>query len=566
MKYIKIYFLIFIMALVSCQNELEDEFENPEKHNPNPEEIIPGMFTGMVYQWKYYIQDYGEWWWQLGGNGVANYCQISHRYITPRYSWFKDYDDLKNGNGFSDAGVRGRFNDYYTRLKNWGLLRDEIATLSGEELTENQIYFQLATIMKEWGALRNVDLFNSIPYKDAFKGSQGVFFVKYDDPKEIYHMALDNLKDVADKLPDMYSKMSDKAKAIFADSDIALKGNVDKWVQYINAIRLRYAVRLAGVDSDFAKTHIADAIKNLPTEDFIWEIPVKNELPGGGVWWRGLYERPYVTFIPNVIMKRMNHGDNAYDENEDDPRLPVIAMPTKHGDYRGVSMNADAQTADYNAGEKYYAWADDINQSLEKNAKSMYNHATFTHNQFPAYMTSLAEVDLILAEVALKNLASTGKSAGDHINDAVVHSCDFWYGINALSTYERAKTVLYPTKPATISNYASTVSAKFNAAGNVEDKMEVLMQQKYIHLNLVAPYELFADLRRTRHPQLEPMTFEGKVMSPCPERLRYPESEMNNNTEFYMAVREADNFTSPIFWVPQDKKNVKYYKNNYDYN
>lgn len=41
-----------------------------------------------------------------------------------------------------------------------------------------------------------------------------------------------------------------------------------------------------------------------------------------------MYERTYANFIPNVIMKRMNHGTNTYEPGIDDPRLPVIAMPT----------------------------------------------------------------------------------------------------------------------------------------------------------------------------------------------------------------------------------------------
>jgi hypothetical protein len=46
--------------------------------------------------------------------------------------------------------------------------------------------------------------------------------------------------------------------------------------------------------------------------------------------------------------------------------------------------------------------------------------------------------------------------------------------------------------------------AEADTAASMDDKMEILMQQKFIHLNLMLPYELWAELRRTGHPKLEP--------------------------------------------------------------
>jgi hypothetical protein len=571
MKTLRLTILSIVVLLASCQDVLEDEYKNPEQYAGSPDGILSGMFTGMIYQWKFYVKDYGEWWWQMGGNGIANYSQVAHRYITARYPWYADYDDLENGAGFTDVAVRDWFNDYYVRLKNWGAIRDNVALLEGDELKNAQIYYELATIMKDWAALRNVDLFNSIPYFDAFKGSEGVFVAKYDDPKEIYISILAELKDIADRLPGVYAQMSAEAKNTLINQDIALHGDITKWVQYTNAIRLRAAVRLAGVDEAVAKEHIEDILataQSLPQADLTWSLPVVEHPSGGGLWLRGLYERNFVTHIPVVIMDRMNFGAQTYNEGVDDPRLPVIAMPTKYRDYRGVSMNSDAQTPGYIAGDRYYAFADNLTASLEQNSKSLYNHVTYAHNKFPAYMMSLAEVDLLLAEVALKGLGTTGKTAGEHMNDAVVNSTNFWYYINSLSAYAsdladaQFKALMRPVKPAAgvIADYAQVVQDNFDAQASEEDKMEVLMQQKYIHINLIEPYDLFTDLRRTRHPKLEPMTFGGKVMRPTPERCRYPQSEFETNTENYLLVRDQDNFTSPIFWVPVDKRSESYYQ------
>jgi hypothetical protein len=558
MKKILIIF-ISLFVLASCQDILEEEFKDPLKYTPDVDQVAPGLFTNAITQWKFYIKDYGEWWWQNSGYGILSYAQITCRYITPRYGWFIDYDDVVNGSVFNQDGF-GWFNDYYTRMRNWGLIRDVLEDLEGQDYDDNLIYFKLLTIVKDWGALRNVDLYNSIPYFGAFKGTQGEFFVPYDDPKEIYVAVLDELKTVAAELPGIYQNMSAEGKSLLEQQDLALQGDVDKWVRYANALRLRYAVRLSGVDEALAKQHIGEVIGNLPQTDLAWDIPhvdAASALPGGGTWQRGMYERPYATHISNVILNRMNFHNLEYEEDIDDPRLPVLALPTKYNDYRGVSMDADGQEAGYNAGDRYYAWGDDITTSSQNNSKSMWSHVTYTHNNMPADMFTLGEIDLLLAEVAAKGLASTGKSAGDHINDAVVHSTDFWYEMNGLSDYgqnapEPWVSLIRPTKPSsgTISSYAGKVKSAYDAKSSIEDQMEIIMQQKYIHINLLRPYMLWGELRRTRHPKLEKMTFQGKVMTPSPERLKYPSTEVSNNTEFYLQVVDQDNWTTPTFLVP----------------
>jgi hypothetical protein len=275
----------------------------------------------------------------------------------------------------------------------------------------------------------------------------------------------------------------------------------------------------------------------------------------------------------------MNRNNTRYEPGIDDPRLPVIAMPTKFsvfgalppvGDYRGVNYNADGQKAAYVAGERYYTGGvnGDLNEHFNQNSRSMYNLATYHRNEnFPVYMMSLAETNLLLAEVALKNLGTTGKTAAAHIKDAINNSTNFWYTLNQNSPFAAGTLIMHPFKPSatTINTYADSIAARFDSRATTDDRMELLMQQKYIHLNLMCPYELWAELRRTRHPKLEPMTFNAKVMKPLPERLRYPTGEQQTNPDNYATVKSQDNFTTPIFWVPATLRNVKPYWDNYSY-
>jgi hypothetical protein len=455
-------------------------------------------------------------------------------------------------------------------------------------------------------ALVNVDFYNSIPYSDAFKGSDKVFYPKFDDPKSIYVSVMGDLKQITQDLPQVYSAMTDLGKQLFAKNDVAFVGDVNKWLQFINALRLKYAVRISGVDETLAKSELQDVLtKPFPAQDLLQPIFAPEGPESNGFWIRGLGENSFASFIPDIMMRRMNRDLASYQPGIDDPRLPVIAMPTKFFDgsyssttnmrkYIGVTYNADAQKPGYVAGDRYTTTPNSFILSLQQNAKSQYHLTTYTHDsKFPAYMMSLAEVDLLLAEVELKSLGNTGKTAGQHIKDAIVHSTDFWYARNEESRMapsfvakaiagnyftgpvsfstnrfgEDSALYMHPAKPSAVvvGQYADSIVNRFNTRANVEDKMEILMQQKYIHLNIVAPFELWTELRRTRHPYLEPMTFTAKVMKPFPERLRYPLSASQTNPDNYLVVQPQDNFTTPIFWVPADKRGVVPYWNDYNY-
>jgi hypothetical protein len=572
--------LLFMVGLTACKQDLANRFNNPDLLGSQTTDIVPGLFTNTLTNNKLYIQDYGEWYYLLAnGTSITGYEQICNRYISTRYSWFADYNDLTTGNGFDDSPISGQgyFEQSYTRLKNLPAAQEVTNLRTGQAKTDANMYVMLLRLTKLYQCGKLVDFFNSIPYFNAFNGDAGGstnWYPVYDDPKTVYESIITELGGLADSLSINYNAMSDTGRQILTAQDVAWKGDMDKWTRFANATRLKMLVRLAGVDPDFAKPLItATLAKPLPIVDLTWPMWYNTDMKsGGGLWMRGLYENSYASFIPNILMKRMNHGTPAYEPGIDDPRLPVIAMPTKYGDYRAISYNIDSMTIIYNAGNIYYPYADDLPLSFSENSFSMYNFATIMRNDnMPVYMFSLAELDLLLAEIELKGLASTGEAAEDHIKDAVIHSTNYWYALNAASNFKTnadaqgAAAPLYPTKPsdADIATYGDTVKNRFLAAAGLEDKMEILMQQKFIHLNILHPYECWAELRRTGHPFLEPFTWLGTKMTPFPERVRYPVEEQTDNPTNFAKVFQDNNMTSKIFWVPAGRNPDPYWP---DYN
>jgi len=604
-----LYLLLITIFLVpvACNDELDRNWNNPNKYTPGPDEVVSGLFTHMQ-KTRFWMEDYGEWWWMLSYD-IFEVIQV-HALLPYSVDFINHFADDEYGvldRYMSTAGnnTNGRFSRYYTELGNYyGLIRDEVNSLDGSDADDNVIFYRLATVLKNVVALQTVDLFNSIPYFDALRGSEGVFFPAYDDPMEIYKSIIDEYKEIAAELPSIYGKMSPMAKNVFERQDIFFKGDVNKWVQYVNSQNLKACVRISGVAEDFVKPYIAEAIKNLPTEDFTFTCPQLNQARigtggNGGIIQRARYEQYYQLTIPDVIMTRMNRGGDEYDINEDDPRLPAIAIgftpdgTTNRVEYYGTSMNCDRQThlrvtlpigegrrwnvispldptEGVSHGNIVYP-----NQSMDVMVKSCmwsyYNPITYVLSEMPLRVVTRAETDLFLAEVALKGLASTGKNAGAHINDAIRNSTDYWYMMNAAPNYAgdmspATASIVKPAKPAAniISNYANVVQGEFDSAAGLEDKMEILMQQKYIHLNLSGAYELFAELRRTRHPKLEPITSTAtanKIVNATMmlERFTLPTSERANNFDEYSKVMAYDQWGTPIFWVPQNKISEKYF-------
>ena len=573
--------LLIVIGISSCKKDLEERFYNPDALSEGVTDIVPGLFTRTISENKIFVQDYGEWYYLMsGGTSITGYAQIAQRYVSYRYDWFATYDDLTTGNGFDDYPITGQsyFEGSYRRLKSWETLRSEWEKRTGQDKLDAQLYYKLITLVKDYQSGKLVDLFNSIPYFNAFQAgnnSPEYWYPAYDDPKEIYKSIIADLGNLADSFQIEYNQMSATAKQIFDQQDVVFKGDIEKWIQFANATRLKLLVRIAGVDEAYAKPLIQETLgRQLPTAYLtfpIWfDTDQKN---GGGFWMRGLYENTYASFIPSIILKRLNYGNTTYEPGIDDPRLPVIAMPTKYNDYRHITYNIDEQTPIYDAGNRYYPYADNLPSSLAQNAFSLYNFATFTRNdKMPVYMFSLAELDLLLAEIALKELGNTGKAAEEHIKDAVIHSTDFYYTLNQSSGFkddpdaQGAAAPLYPAKPSAneIAQWGDVIKTKFSLAASVEDKMEILMQQKFIHLNILHPYELWAELRRTGHPKLEPFTWRGNVWTPFPERVRYPSDETRTNANNLSKVSGENNMTSKIFWVPANR-NTDLYWDDYNY-
>ncbi len=76
--------------------------------------------------------------------------------------------------------------------------------------------------------------------------------------------------------------------------------------------------------------------------------------------------------------------------------------------------------------------------------------------------------------------------------------------------------------------------------------------------------ECFAEFRRTRHPVLSSFRIQDGSLreTKMVERTTYPTDVLLNYDNYMSSVLDEDNFTSPIFWVPDNLRSVQPFQEN----
>ena len=97
-------------------------------------------------------------------------------------------------------------------------------------------------------------MYGSVPYSEANKGIEGIFFPKYDKQKDIY---TDCLKELDEATAAISASNPD---AGFAAADIIYDGDIAKWKKWGYSIMLRMAMRVSNVDPAMAATYVSKAV------------------------------------------------------------------------------------------------------------------------------------------------------------------------------------------------------------------------------------------------------------------------------------------------------------------
>jgi len=443
------------------------------------------------------------------------------------YQWTGD-KYLKKA-GYTDGLFHAVFN---IELKE----NQQILSLTKDE-PELSNQYNIARIWRVYILHRVTDMYGDVPYFEAGQGFLGgIYKPKYDRQSAIYADMLKELDEAATAL--------DPAKSSFGAADYIYGGDLAKWKTFAYSMMLRLGMRLTKVDVAMAETWVKKAIAGgvMQSNDDIAKL---NHTDGTDLnyYWDGVELRGGEGVPPSEEGKgygKMGQTFVSHLVNTHDPRLPFyITLWQGNADpsQLPVSTNPAMQKGlphgyDYSSIKQLIpGWTDDMLAEY-----SEINLNTVASNSTPSMFQTYAEVELYLAEAALRGWTSgTPKS---HYENAVAASME--------------ATTLYPgglvISPGQITAY---LNDNPYTGGSFEQQMEQIHTQLWASL-FMTNMEVYANWRRTGFPTLTPTNYPGnETGGTISRRLPYPQSEASLNSDNYKAAIEAqgpDLFTTRVWW------------------
>lgn len=523
LKYITVLLLTF--TLWSCQ---EDQFAD---NYPNPSKIanttIERQYTGMqVAGIDYIVPAYWNYFVVL---------RITLNPWTQSIGWINTPNQYLPGSAASDA-VWG---NYYNILAQYREFQKVWNAATPQQQADRKIFQLTADAYLYYETQRMVDLFGSIPFFNAGMlstngGDYNVSFAEYDQSQEIYAHMLDELKTIATELNSI--SLNEGFQASFSAQDIINNGDVELWKRFVNSLRLRMLNRVS-LSSEFSGRATSEITEILSNAN---QFPVVNNND------QNIQIDVYDVSTPinsSGFQQGINSdgwdGDDAskimidFLNASDDPRLRVMFEPGTNadGNYVGLDplMDGTSQQAMVSDGEIAF-----------------YNRSTYSENQFfPGVLISASEVNFIKAEHYLK--AGNDAAAKEAYEEGIRQSIDFYYTIRENSNSSISGNPALPTQ-SEINNLLASDPVNWSGATSQVDKIELIGMQKWVHFNIVQPYQNWAEVRRLDVPDLTFWVDNSSTQPAPPVRWRIPGEELTYNASNYEAVRSNDNLTTKIFW------------------
>lgn len=489
MKNILLYISVFALLVfaVSCDDYLD---VNTDPNNPTevtPDLVLP---VAQIYTANYIQNDRRTN--CLGNMLMYNWSQ------SDGFSWYNDeflylvtpnfYDQL-----FDDA--------YSLALKQYNVLE------SLDPKYDN--YRAICKIMKSYHFQMLVDIYGDIPYTEALQRSDNATPV-YDDAQAVY----ENLISELDTAILLINNSTDGE--IPGDDDFIFDGNMTKWKQFANTVKLRILVRQS--DMSGRASYISEKLAAINsegsgfiTDDVMVQPGYVQEQNKQNPMWNSFGEDVSGAVVMNNDATCATDYILDYLIANNDPRVNFI-YEEPDGGHLGVMQgleNYDEPVPDQYVPSKVSNMGPGILKGPDMGA----------------VIFSLAECNFLKAEAAIKGLVSG--DAQDYYEAGIQASFDYLGAEGAEAYY----------------NQTSKPLVSWIASPN---KQEAIITQKWIALNGINALQSWFDYNRTGYPSNLPISNKAST-SDRPVRLFYPASELSTNADNVPAQKNA--FSDKIFWA-----------------
>lgn len=429
------------------------------------------------------------------------------------------------------GGERGSGDKYFRHLDSFNAYMDRVYETSLKPIAEVIRQTGPDGLNPSWTNLHHMaqvlyilpmhvmtDLYGNVPYSEANRGVENIFFPKFDTQESIYL--------------DMLAKLETAAATIgtgpdeVGSADIYYNGDFDKWKKLANSLMLRLAMRISNVDPATAQKYVASAISGGVMESN--EDMAYVQMASGPSQW----------FNQNGISRALIPDDwgaaNMLSETfvdflkeRDDPRLEILAVKGPWGgpyvtdpdQQVGLPNGYDSETIKDYLG---------VSEAVDRETTFSRLNPMLLDTDDPFILMTHAEVEFLLAEAALK---------GWYNGDAAEH---YAQGVrSAMQQY----IIFDPSFVVTDAEVDAYLAA------NPFDGSEEMIGEQHWAANFMQWYEAYSNWRRTGYPVLTPVNYPGNISGGTIfRRIEYNVVEAATNPNLATGGTLPDDVKTRVWW------------------
>ena len=527
-KYISLSLLSFFLVISSCDDNFEEINTDPNRANGDlfdPNLILPtasNQYGAMMTGYSGALLFQSMWIQSLASTstGGANYYSNADKYVE---------------SGSTNSYIANVWNNGYSAASRIYQMQS-LATTKG--LTN------LNAVGGIWKVLILsfvTDVYGDVPYSEALKAEGGITQPKYDSQIEAYKGMLAELETSLNTL----STSGDQIK-----NDVIYRGDVARWKKLGYSIMLRMAMRLVKVDPTTAQAYVQKAVAGGVFTSTNDEAMLPSDQANG---------------YSNNSANALNVPDDIYEvrwsnrminflKSSNDPRLRIIAEVPPAGlsaNRNGLVVGDNTPSVQIGLPNGFDMRGGDTDITKAPNYPGPtgsggdvaiignYSRPTaiYRNRSAPVFILTYSEVQLLLAEAALRGFTS-GSASSFYRNGLVgaLSSVGKFGGASISSTDIDAYATANPLN--TTSNEAS---------------LKMINEQIWATTSIFANFvESWNNWKRSGYPALTPVNYVGNFSSgQIPRRQPFPASETTTNSDsFSNAVSRmgGDTWITRVWW------------------
>lgn len=434
-------------------------------------------------------------------------------------------------------------------------------------------YTSMSRIMKGLNFARLVNQYNDIPYTEALQGTKNLT-PAYDKAEDVYK---DVIKELSESIAviqagiDANSQQEGSVEKVDASFDPLFKGDMARWVKFANTIKLRMLIKMAGVPdlNAFAMTEFnkmsTSGIGFLESNALVDPGYFKEAGKAAPIFVSRGYEVDGARAITSRIATKWIFS--FYDGNKiSDPyRGSAIYQNFPNTAVNQLGVENDNVPEAPGSGTVWTTGADENDESAIGVCKG------YTQGQ-PIMLA--AESYFLLAEAYLKGyLSGSAQAAFEsgikasfgylYLNASGAPQGGITLGIDGTPVVDGNGDVIPITLDNMLTQYyadnPNSYLVNWGQASTNEEKLEAIITQKYIALNMVNNDETYNEYRRTNYPKTvlptsNPYNTFASTRSVSTRsdkllgRILYPNFEFSTNGANVPEQSIDARFTQKIFW------------------